>query len=265
MAWYGTSSNSWKKRLDVAIDGTSATAGANDVSIVIPPTLDVFWDNIQADGFDIVVTDADGVTVLTHQRTGFTYASKALTIEIDNYDLPVSGVIGRVCIYFDSVTTVVGDPSGSFTPSSALTGKVIAEQPTVSYKLRQEQPGRTRPSIQLHKNAAERRSIWFNPWPLMQRASGTINDRPLYEEVSWVTFSVDASGSPVSAAFDEPRTRFQGGLVRATLQAGSSGTDYTGILTIGTTTPDDRTTSSQAAVRIFQQRLLIAVQDLSEA
>ena len=78
--------------MPVTIDGSGATAGTHDFEVTIPADWDDFWDNIRSDGNDIVLTDADGKSILNFQfKSGFNLPNRSLTLQAENINLGFTG------------------------------------------------------------------------------------------------------------------------------------------------------------------------------
>ena len=78
-----------------------------DVSITIPQDWDHFWDNVRADGFDVVLTAADGVTVLDFQRATWTPASRDGVLQVGGLSVAADADTDS-CIWL-----YYGDPSAA--------------------------------------------------------------------------------------------------------------------------------------------------------
>ena len=76
----------WGKRIPIAVDNSTPSA-LNDVSVPIPEDWDDFWDTIDSSGFEIRVTEADGITAVTAYQwdssPAFSKANKTGAIQID--------------------------------------------------------------------------------------------------------------------------------------------------------------------------------------
>lgn len=83
MGWYDAD---WKFRIPLTVANHSGVA-APEGQITIPKSLGKFWENVQADFDDVVVTAADGVTLLDWAFHGGTpsQANRTATIQIDDY------------------------------------------------------------------------------------------------------------------------------------------------------------------------------------
>jgi hypothetical protein len=90
---------------------------------------------------------------------------------------------------------------------------------------------------------------------MLQRQANTFNDSNRYEEIAWATVQSLSGGSDDAARYDESLTTISDpGWIKVRIKAGSSGTDYTLAVTIGT--------SKQ---RVIQARAIVDVQDLDES
>lgn len=267
MAWLRTSTSTWQNRMDVAVDGSSRAAGSVDVKFSIGPAQACFWGNVQDDLYDVIITDADGLTLLGWQFTSLDLAAKTVQIEVDNYDQIAANVTGRLYIYWNTLAEVVVDPQTPFTLTTELDAYVTSEEPAQVLTVQRPAPGRTIPQLAALKSAAEELAVWIDPRQLMRSLAGKcdLNGSRLYEEIAYTSIAIEEAGTPNAGMVDATKTRAQSGMVRVTMKAGTSGTDYTAVLTIGTTSPDERATNGVGALRIIEQRILLQVQDLQEA
>ena len=91
------------------------------IRVKVGPEAVEWWAAAQANGYDLLVCDASGVT-LAHQRSEWTLASKAdIRITAPTYS---SGDVRVVYLYVGAAAAVVTDPSVTVTGASVITGQV---------------------------------------------------------------------------------------------------------------------------------------------
>jgi hypothetical protein len=242
--WY---SSSWAYRWPVAVD--VSTAGAtSDVTIVIPTDFDHFWSNVQADGDDIRVTAADGVTLITYDiAAGFNATTRSGTIELDNMSTLVGSSQGAsiqlVWVYWGNAGAA--SAVSAFAPAAAISGYFCLEAPLPAYSVqcKVEPFGSTRPTQRVHlysDAASTEHDLYFNLSPVSASRSRAYNGGFGYEAPRGVVVDVrnESTKAAVASAVLESSCRFvytaQGELwarVRVdTSGTLSVGTDYIAIL-----------------------------------
>lgn len=180
-------------------DGTVET----EWQITLPKNWDVFWDNIQdtTNGYDIVLTDYDGETVLTYDLSGFNHTTKTCTIRWNDSTAAIHSVYW---IYWNK--TSPSDLTGTPTTVSPATAVISLLDPTRNSDVMDmgpERPGSTAPSKEIHKAVSEGKMVWARlPSGLsMSRMHPSAGSDRLYEVFSW-SFVVLQGGS--DASLDTP-------------------------------------------------------------
>lgn len=252
MSWYQEAAASFTYRTMIVVDNTGAAVTPKDVSITIPPHWEGWMVCNQVDGRDLRVTQADGITLVNYDLESFDATTHVLTVELD--DVTVTANRNQVFwLYYGSDDAT--DATSAVTPSSALTGYVIAGASVVrTFAYREESQGTTRPTARFQKRANEELWIACDFGAAMIPAFASYNDHLDYEEIGSFRVQVELAGSAQSAMVDGARNR---GVGKATLlawvQAGSSGSTYTVVITATTTLG-----------RVLEARCLLTVQDDSE-
>lgn len=238
MGWYRNSTGIYLYRQPVAVNNVGGSAGSIDVSILVPPGWGHFWSTIRSDGYDVVMCDADGTTELTYQRSGFVYSATGgtLTLQVDAYSAPGEGTCMLWLYYGNSSQS--SDPADSgLTISSAKTGSIDQSYPVRHIiSMQPENVGRTSPRAEIHTDPLSQEHLYFGPFDskvLQSRMRFTSSDgsRKELEEIDYVQFGVESSGSEQAAMMDESETRFvlddKGKLyVKALVKGGTTGTAY---------------------------------------
>lgn len=252
MSWYDPA---WKYRASVSIDNVGGSAGAKDWSLVVPQDWDHFWDNTLANGFDTVIVSQDGRTKLSFERQTWTHANKAGTLRVDSHQLDTANMHHAWIYYGNSAASV--DPSTSVTISGALSAEVeqaFAQRSRPMVLCRAERPGRTAPTPQVSKASTTTIHLWWDLARNLERRTTESNGRRLFEEIEYAQIQVFDGANPQASMIDADKTRIvDGRWVRTQIKAGTSGTDYTPRLTIGTTLD-----------RVLDFRCLLQVRDVDE-
>jgi len=154
MAWYD---DAYRGRVAIVVDDRSG-AGSRDVTCVIPSTLAEFWDSIQPDGDDIRVTLDDGITLVSYKLSGFTYATRTASVQVDNATAPQAAV-NVLWLYFGNPAATNG--ASIFTVASPRTGRIVETVPAPSMPVLQGlAAGQRPPSVWIAATGESRRIYW---------------------------------------------------------------------------------------------------------
>lgn len=253
MSWYSTD---YRKRAAISVDCTAA-GGTVDVTVSVPSTWDDFWTSILSNGYDVVVTRADGVTLCTFERASYTYATRALTLEIDDVTL-VNGKMNLLWVYYNNPSEVT-DRSTAVAPSSPKTGYIELFRPSTMFRYQPDRWGSERPKDLIVKKSGESVDIFIAGFPLKGRAPDTLYGGAFAgEEISHVAVAASSGGASAPTLYDATYTRIMqedgAQLISVRLTAGSDATDYTIKVTVTTTTG-----------QVFEWRGWLKVRDTDEA
>lgn len=256
MSWY---SSSWTRRYPISVYNSTGTA-TQDVSHPCPATRDELWSNIQANGEDIRVTEANGVTLVTYDLNTVSASSKSGTIELDNVTTAINGGTTLFWVYYGN--SGAADAKTVFAPAAALTGYTGEDAPRSRIvPVRMQRPGATVPTAEISKTAAEEFDVYFEFTDVLVRRQNLSSGTDRQEEIASVTLVATSGGAPALAVIDASKVRFvEWGdrmFVAARVRAGSDGTDYTVVLTA--------TTTGVPNARIIQGRCLLKVRDVDDA
>lgn len=268
MAWYGTSSNTWQRRHAIAVVDTSGSPGSFDVTFPLGAQHAEFWENVQSDGYDILVTQADGVTLIDHKRLAWNYSAKTATIELDNAGLDRSAANVRIhllWIYFDTSSTVTSDPAASFTASSPLNARVWPGKVNRALTIPPASAGDTQPRMIQQKSADDENQIMIDCGQFLDPADAPINNSSRYDEICWIQVSGE-TGTSTSSLWDSVSCRYDltGRFFRSVIQSGSSGTDYTQWARVGICNPDEPVDGSNEPKKVYDQRFIVKVKNTVE-
>ena len=250
MSWYAAN---WKYRVPVAVDNTAGSTGNVDVTFAVPSDFDLFWLNCnQTDARDVRICDSDGRTLVAYELENFSLANRSLTVELHTLAVTAS-TMHQVWMYWGYASAVSG--ATSITPSSPKTGYVELSRPTGRIvQVAPEQPGVVKPRNILTKEANEQVWIWWDFRALLHRRMETYSGSSAYEEIARASLvDIQAATSSQAAMIDTTATRFLDGQVGTLAKAGTSGTDYTAICRVVTT-----------STRTLEGRALLKVQNVAE-
>lgn len=233
MSWY---SANYKRRAALSVDNTTGGATSINVTCTIPTDWDDFWQHIRSTGEDIKVTLNDGVTLATFAKPTFTFSTRSLVIVVDGVAVTADKV-NTLWLYWDySAETSAG--TGAATGTSAKNAYVELSQPTPPNIIvcRPVPPSDTRAAAVIAKSAAEVTHIWWDLAAMLEQRPGTYAGQRLREEIAAVGWVVYASTTPQAGMVTANKTTIvgAGSVVKTLIQAGTSGTNYTGRLTVTT-------------------------------
>lgn len=254
MSWY---SSSWARRAPIAVDNSGGGSGANDIQITIPPGWDEFWDNVAANGYDVIITGSDGAQLTTFQRQTWTPATRTGILEVDNY-LLTANTIQLLWLYWKGDSST--DLSSTFTASSPKTGYATTTGPgPVRINAQHQRPGATLPAQPIAKGVGETLDLWWACRQLLTMRRDASANSLVEEEIDRVDFQVLNGGADQASMHTDSATRFvettdRQIYVRMRLTGGADDTDYTPELQINTTDGQS-----------IRPRCLLQVRDVSES
>jgi len=224
--WYDTA---WKERAPVSVDilGGAGSAGTYDIELTVPADWSQFWSNIRADAFDVILTDADGA-LLTFKRSAFTYATKSLTLQVDNFNTLNNDATNLIYIYWNNASA--SDLSSSFSATTPKPALLFLGQPSNRLVGQDSINAQTTdsPSVIFGKTTTDDVFVWFNVGAYMSSRIDPYNKRLFFETVRFCQIELfGKTGVPVTLTCDETKTRFISGWVAARLAAGTDGQNYT--------------------------------------
>lgn len=249
MSWY---KKAWLFRRSIAVDHTGGVAATIDVSIALPADDDTLWSNVQSDGDDLYVTDADGLTKLNYDLTGFNSTNRTGTLRVDGYSAPEGGML-QLFVYFGNAAATSGQSAVTIdSPKTGYWETGCEGVPLI--RCTRERAKDTKPRVTIAKAPNEVLHVWWDVAGLLTKRCDVYEDRDLYEEIDSVNFEVHANDADQSGLRTVTATRIvDGHYVRTEVKAGTSGTTYTMVLKVLTTTG-----------RKLECRALLAVQTPKE-
>ena len=255
---YANPTYRWKYRACITVDIGSAT-GAQDITVAIPPDWDHFWTTVRSAGEDVRVTAADGVTITAYDlAAGFSTTTRSGTIEVDNYTVPGTGArVFALWVYWGHASCLSG--LTPFAPAAPVFGYIELSRPGIrSVVAFPERPGDTITRQRLAKGAGETVHVWMNLSPMLGYRRESFSDGTDYEAVSTITYDVQLAGSSTAAMVTQTATRIIEHdaeiWARIEVKAGVDDTDYTIVVTVGTTLS-----------QVLVPRAMIQIRNVSEA
>lgn len=235
MSWYN---GSFLRRRQIAIDGSSKSAGTFDLVISIPADWDSFWDNIRSDGNDVVVTLADGKSITNFQfAAGFNIPNRSITLNVQNYALAESSVTGMIWLYWDNASQGSSLQTAFVLGGSTMNGYIHLCQPygRIVKSIGYFQTG-LQPQSTFTKEPSEKIDIWFPTSAVLAQRNQAYNQHLDCEEVTYVLGAIiNNAGATQASMLADEEIRFVGGWCRIRVQAGSTGNNYAVKLLVQTT------------------------------
>jgi hypothetical protein len=221
--WYD---ENYPYRRAVSVDNTAAGAGGTvDITFTMPVDDDLFWENVQADGDDIRICDADGFTLLTFDTASFNKTTRAGSFEVDAYAAP-AGEMCVIYIYWGYASAT--DGRSSFVPASALTGYVDQRKPgPLVFEAAEERQAALRPRNVVAKSSLETKPVYLDFTRRMAKRADPYAARDLYEGIDYTVISAVSQGGAITSIWTDASTRIiDGSIVAVSLTGGSDGVDY---------------------------------------
>lgn len=235
MTWYDAD---YRRRQIVALDctGGTGTTATIDAEIKVPSDWDDFWQNIQSDFDDVVVTDLNGELVNFARKVGASYANRELTLQVDGLSIKNDDSIQVCYIYFYNPDETT-DHSTSVTITSPKTGHVMLSAPHSRVVTAQQSSSAIDAPLQsfIKASAEEIHVFWILGKVLAKRLT-PYNERNDEEGIEHVqVYSYDSSGTNSTERYEVRETRIGNGFIRTTFKGGSDGSDYAMAIQVKTT------------------------------
>ena len=230
----------FSRRVPFVIDGSATAAGTIDATLVLSRDDALFWATIQADGDDVRVYAADGLTGIGYDLDGFNYTTKTVTIEMDDLSHHVTNTMTVGWLLFGDADAA-NDEDG-FVPSSPLNAYTLNIGPAPGERIYAlgSPVGDTVPSQQAQKRSTETAYLWFFVGPLGMRdepyEGGMEGEQPQSLSSS-ATVAAGGAGTVTAATSSIRLTRGPNNTLNArlTVSGGTSGNDYYVVLRVVTT------------------------------
>jgi hypothetical protein len=250
VSWYDSN---WALRLPVSLNNLSG-ASTIDGTIQIGADVPLFWDSVRGDGFDVRFTGADGNSALAYNRAAWNYSAKTAQFDIDAISAGNADATCVIWMYFGNASTTDGSTSPSI--ASAKTGSLeLSANSTPVVILAPFRPGETICQQRVTKAVAEEIDVWIDCRRALQARSTASQGSLRYEEIGYVQVAVESGGTDDAGRYDEALTTVSDpGWVKVRVKGGASGSDYTLVVTIGT-----------SQTRVLEARAIVDVQDIDES
>jgi hypothetical protein len=236
MSWLGPS-GIWTKRVSITLIANAA--GALDYSIIIPSSLDDFWDTIDTSGNELRITDGKNTTLtyLIRDISGagaFDKPNRSGSILIDNYTAPAQPAAVQLFMYYGSTSNQGAATGGAAVPTKVGYIEMSRPRGREVYNHGNALPGALVPPFNLQKTAAEVKDIWVR-YPLPGSWTQA-NATDIIEDLWYATQQVlNTSAVDQPAMYTVNDIRFvwiqsgpaRGSWVRYTLLLGTTANKYT--------------------------------------
>jgi hypothetical protein len=255
MSWYDAS---WPYRRAITLYQSAGTS-PNDYTFVIPADLDHVWNNLQASGQDIRITDANGRTLELYDLNSVVASTKTGTVEVDNPAIAINGGLTLFWMYYGNAGA--GDAKTVFAPAAALTATLAKDAPkSFIVPVRMERPGALRPANEIAKKASEEIDIFFEFTDILIRRDRTFSGSDRYEEIASCTVNARRANANDTSVIDASKCRFVEQEDRmffvVRCKAGTDGNDYT-IIAVANTVELEFS-------RVLEARCLVKVRDVDD-
>jgi hypothetical protein len=263
LAWYGTN---FRFRLPVTLNATALTGGPYDYNITIPKSLSLFWQNVQSDGYDMALTEWDGITLLDatactgwDRGASWSKANRTGTLRIDGLQVGAAkpltdGRLNMMWLYFGASTTEASSYTvGAVALGATQSGEMANEDPSAVTPVwrcrRQEAPDAIVPASVMTKFPNDSTFIYADLSADIIKMRGGYNGRPALDAIRSVRWTSERANVGNSIASYTDAAIVSEKLVRLPITGGTSGQDSTGLLRVTTTSG-----------RELEKRVLIRVQ-----
>lgn len=243
----------YKFRVPVSVNfSVEGTKGNYDVEVEIPSDWNIFWANVRSDLKDVVITSAKGDLLVYNFKSGFNYANKDLTLEIEAVNLAKENSMVNLFLYFANANETI-DRRGTVSMSSPKTGKIELAAPFG----RIVTPSKSRPTVNtpetsFTKSSLEKIDIFFSVAGLLAPRIDAFNKKMNYEEIEYVQVQAfQSNGEEITTLYKLSATTFVSGFVKVRVEGGTTANDFAISLQIKTTTGQQ-----------YDIRCLILVRDL---
>ena len=235
MTWYDAN---YKQRQPVAIDALTGDGSQQnkDITLTIPKTWDIFWDNIRSDMFDVVPVSNDGTLLSFERAAGANLSTRTLVINLDSHSVKTQA-INFIYLYFQNPDQS-SDPSSTVTIASAINAYIDISQ-AGGFIVRQplNRPATAEPLQAIVKATTDIIDVYFAISGLFRSMLSPYAQRVDFEGVNYVNiYSLDSSGTNDTGRYEESDTRFISGFVRARAKGGSDSADYALVCRVVTST-----------------------------
>lgn len=167
MSWLD---DDYTRRAAISVATSGSTA---DVDVVIPSDWDDFWDEIDANGYGVRVTLADGRTAVPYavdngSGGAFDRSGRLGRVRIDGATFrSTAGLCSLLWLYYGIETPTSG--AAAVTMGSPLTGRIEQAQPHRPILAQPLRPGLATPRDAVAKTPTEETVVWVDVTGLLER------------------------------------------------------------------------------------------------
>ena len=204
--------------------------------LTLPVDWDHFWTVTRPDLFDVVLTAADGVTVLPLHRLTANPSARDLTLDVTGWTAPSGQAVCLLWLHFGDPNTTT-DPTTGPAATTPLPAALTLARPG-GWLTAHRDPGRGTRTDTFVKRPEEVRDLWVRFAGMAQRRSTSRGVLGLeWPSYAAVTVTDRADPPEVQPSMTDPaRLRFAGSqYVRLDVRGGAAGQDYDLSLSLTTT------------------------------
>lgn len=235
--------------MPITVNGSASSAANYDFEVEIPQDWDDFWDNTRADGFDIVVTNAEGEIVTFQFKAGFNLPNRSLSLQVDNYAVTANDMM-IAFVYYDNPAQG-SSLAGTFTASTPLSAFIYLGAPfgfvvkDVGFR-----PIGTVPVNIFQKEPDEHIDVWFPVGSALARRRIEYNQRLDFKGAKAFAMEVlNSSKADQPAMYALEELRMINGWARVRIKAGTDNQDFVIRLLMNTTDAEIITFTALLQVR----------------
>ena len=235
--------------MPITVNGSTSSAANYDFEVEIPQDWDDFWDNIRSDGFDIVVTNAEGEIVTFQFKAGFNLPNRSLSLQVDNYAVTANDMM-IAFVYYDNPSQG-SSLAGTFTASTPLNAFIYLGAP-FGYVVKDVgfRPIGTVPVNIFQKEPDEHVDVWFPVGSALARRRIEYNQRLDFKGAKAFAMEVlNSSKADQPAMYALEELRMINGWTRVRIKAGTDNQDYVIRLLMNTTDAEIITFTALLQVR----------------
>lgn len=237
MSWYDSD---WKFRIPMSVVNT-AGAGTVEISAPFPKDYDLFWNNVRADGFDIRLTESDGITPISFAQGNalgwdfgavpFSVATRTLTLRIDGWSGAFATVDACMQVFMYWGNAGAADArDGAVALGAPITG-IFATRGARSFPKRVvtalESPGATTPTVRFQKTTTDIIEVAWDFAAELARRDQLYESHLDLEELQALEVDGGQGSTSIASIVDKTKTRFlKNNVVITHHKAGTNGGNY---------------------------------------
>lgn len=226
-----------------------------DVDLVIPPSLDVFWQNVRSDGNDMLLVEGNGLQPISlaagnatawDRGAVFNTTTKVGSIRIDGWQdagnskhPPIADRMMRLFLYYDFPTAAIDLTDGVIGALTPRAASIAEEHPFLSrpqIRTALERDGDVRPKVRLSKMTGETAKWYWNYKDELAKRFSAVNNRRRFEEVKFFNLDAESGGVADNSVVTEVDSQFvSDDVISTVITGGTDGQTHTVKLKLFTT------------------------------